>query len=82
MVAIDEMKNLGPKSKAWLQAAGIENVEALNELGAVEVYRRVKAIEPRASLNLLYGLQAALLDIHWTDLPPDMKADLKAQVTE
>jgi hypothetical protein len=28
----------------------------------------------------MYGLQAALLDIPWNELPPDIKEELKRQV--
>jgi DNA transformation protein len=49
-------------------------------LGVVEAYKRVKAAYPeKVSLNLLYGLQAALLDLPWNELPPDIKEELKRQ---
>jgi hypothetical protein len=34
----------------------------------------------KVSLNLLYGLQAALLDLPWNELPLDIKAELKKKV--
>jgi hypothetical protein len=34
------------------------------------------------SLNLLWGLQAALLDLPWNELPPDIKEELWRQVEE
>ncbi len=78
-----QIKNIGKMSSGWLHEAGIHSLADLEDLGAVEAYRRVKALYPqRVSLNLLYGLHAALLGIAWYDLPPDMKADLKAQVEE
>ena len=68
------MKNIGPKSKEWLASVGIHSLDDVAELGVVETYRRVKAAYPeKVSLNLLYGLQAALLDI---------KNELKRQVGE
>lgn len=74
------MKNIGPKTTRWLNEIGVYTLEDLEALGVVEVYKRLKQARPReVSLNALYGLQAALLNIHWNDLPPDMKADLKAQ---
>ena len=75
------MKNLGPKSSEWLASVGIHTLEDVAALGVVEAYTRVKAAYPaRVSLNLLYGLQAALLNIPWNELPPDIKAELKKQV--
>ena len=75
------MKNMGPKSREWLASVGIHSLDDVAELGVVETYRRVKAAYPeKVSLNLLYGLQAALLDLPWNELPPDIKEELKNQV--
>ena len=75
------MKNMGPKSSAWLASVGVHTLEEVAELGVVETYLRVKSAYPdKVSLNLLYGLQAALLDLPWNELPPDIKAELKRQV--
>jgi DNA transformation protein len=50
-------------------------------LGVVETYKRVKAAYPeKVSLNLLYALQAAIFDLPWNELPPDIKEELKQQM--
>ncbi len=59
---------LGPVSKRMLAAAGITSVESLRRLGAVEAYRRVRAHDPRASLNLLWALEGALTGRPWEDV--------------
>lgn len=75
------MKNIGPKSREWLASVGIHTLDDVASLGVVETYRRVKAAYPeKVSLNLIYGLQAALLDLPWNELPPDIRAELKSQV--
>jgi DNA transformation protein len=75
------MKNIGPKSSDWLASVGVNNLDAVARLSVMETYIRVKAAYPeKVSLNLLYGLQAALLDLPWNELPPDIKAELKRQV--
>lgn len=75
------MKNVGPKSKHWLASVGVHTLDDVVNLGVVETYKRVKAAYPeKVSLNLLYGLQAALLDLPWNELPPDIKQELKQQV--
>lgn len=77
------MKKLGPKSSEWLASIGIHTLDDVATLGVVETYRRVKAAYPeKVTLNMLYGLQAALLGIRWDELPPDIKAELKRQVEE
>lgn len=76
-----DLRNLGPKSRQWLAEIGITTFEEIERLGSVEVYRRLKASRPReVSLNMLYGLEAAILDIPWQQLPQDVKDQLKAQV--
>ena len=75
------MKNLGPKSKEWLASVGIHSLDDVAELGVLEAYKRVKAAYPEnVSLNMLYALQAALLDLPWNELTPDIKAELRKQI--
>ena len=77
------MKNIGPKSSEWLASVGVHTLDDVAAIGVIEIYKRVKAAYPdKVSLNLLYGLQAALLDLPWNELPPDIKAELKRQVEE
>lgn len=81
MAHTDKIPNLGPKSRQWLAEVGIETLEDVEALGAIEAYLRVKAAFPdRVTLNMLYGLQAALMGLRWNQLPPEVKADLKKQV--
>jgi DNA transformation protein len=77
------IKNMGPKSTEWLASVGLHSLDDVAELGPVEAYRRVKAAYPdKVSLNMLWGLQAALLDLPWNELPPDIKNQLRRQVEE
>ncbi|MGN6917306.1 TfoX/Sxy family DNA transformation protein, partial [Neisseria sp. P0017.S004] len=65
------MRNLGEKSRAWLAAVGIHNEEDLIAVGSVEAYKRAKSAFPKqVSLNLLYGMEAALLGLRLDELPP------------
>lgn len=75
------MKNIGPKSSEWLASVGVHSLDDVAKLGVVETYKRVRAAYPeKVTLNMLWSLQAALMDIHWKDLPPDIKDELKRQV--
>ena len=77
------MRNIGPKSSAWLASIGIHTLDDVAELGVVENYCRVKVACPeKVSFNLLYALQAALLDLPWSELPLDIRNELKNQVGE
>lgn len=81
MSDLTDLRNIGSQSARWLDSLGIHTAEDLYEVGVVDAYLRVKTAYPRqVSLNLLYALQGALLDLPWNELPPGMKADLREQV--
>jgi len=63
------LRNLGPVSVPWLEAVGVRSGDDLARVGPVEAYLRAKAAYPeRVTLNLLYALQGALLDLPWNKL--------------
>ncbi len=63
--SISALHGLSPKSQAMLARAGITSFEDLQKRASVEVYLRTKALNPSASLNLLWGLESALTGQHW-----------------
>ncbi|WP_415206934.1 TfoX/Sxy family protein [Rudaea sp.] len=71
-----KIRNVGPKSAAWLRQVGVRTQDDLVRLGAVEAFMKVKRAGFRPSLNLLYALEGALADCHWADLPEERKAAL------
>lgn len=73
---LSAMRNLGPKSQAVLAKAGIKTVAQLRKLGAVQAYARVKAKDPRASLNLLWALEGALSGRDWKSVAETDRASL------
>lgn len=77
---LDRLKNLGPVSRRWLNEIGIFTISDLERAGSVEAYLKLKRYYPkRVSLNLLYGMEAALMGIHWKQLPQEVKAKLKSE---
>jgi len=77
-----QLKNLGMASVNILHAVGINTYADLRSAGAVDVYLRIKARDINVSKVMLYALQGALMDIHWNDLPADMKARLVADAEQ
>jgi DNA transformation protein and related proteins len=71
-----QLANLGPKSAAFLQTAGIRTREELERLGSVAAYARVKKVEPRASLNLLWALEGELTGLHWREVAREHRTSL------
>jgi DNA transformation protein len=79
---LQQLKNLGKTSSQWLHAVGIHNAVDLRRHGAVAAYRAVRSRGFRASKALLYAIEGALLDIHWSELPANRKEILKQQLEE
>jgi TfoX/Sxy family transcriptional regulator of competence genes len=75
-VSTSKLRNIGPKSAAWLRQVGLRTQEDLVAVGSVEAFVRVKRAGFRPSLNLLYALEGALLDCHWQQLPEARRSEL------
>jgi DNA transformation protein len=74
---IADLKGLGPKTAERLALVGIDTVQQLENVGAVGAYRLLKDAFPNwASLNALWGVQAALMEIDWRLLPLEIKQQL------
>ena len=71
-----KLRNIGPKSAAWLRQVGLRTQEDLESVGAVEAFIRVKRAGFRPSLNLLYALEGALMDCHWQEVPSERRSEL------
>lgn len=71
-----QLRNLGKTSVQWLHAVGVHTRDQLVDKGPVNIYQAVKNRGFRANRVLLYALQGALLDVHWSELEPEVKARL------
>ena len=71
-----KLRNIGPKSAAWLRQVGLRTFDDLASIGAVEAFMRVKRAGFKPSLNLLYALEGALLDCHWQQVPDARRSEL------
>ena len=73
-----DLKNIGPKTLKRLESIGVYTLEDIETLGVIKVYLRLKAVYPQeVSLNALWALQGAVLDIPWNQLLPELKTALK-----
>ena len=75
-----KMRNIGPKSAAWLRQVGLRTHEDIATAGAVDAFMRVKRAGFRPSLNLLYSLEGALTDCHWQEVPEARRLVLVAEL--
>lgn len=75
-----KMRNIGPKSAAWLRQVGLRTEADLINAGPVDAFMRVKRAGFKPSLNMLYALEGALQDCHWQEVPEARRAELVAAV--
>lgn len=73
-----KLRNIGPKSAAWLRQVGLRSHEDIAAIGTVEAFMRVKRAGFKPTLNLLYAIEGALLDCHWQEIPDQRRNELIA----
>lgn len=75
-MSTSQLRNIGPKSAAWLRQVGVHTQQDLQAAGAVDAFVRVRRAGFRPSLNLLYALEGALEGCHWQDIPGERRSAL------
>ena len=73
-----KMRNIGPKSAAWLRQVGLRSLDEITAIGTVEAFMKVRRAGFKPSLNLLYALEGAILDCHWQEIPDQRRTELVA----
>jgi hypothetical protein len=74
--AAEKIRNIGPKSMAWLRQTGVRSLADLQSVGSLAAFVRIKRAGFRPSLNLLYALEGAILGCHWQEIPDTRRAEL------
>ncbi|HET6395214.1 MAG TPA: TfoX/Sxy family protein [Pseudoxanthomonas sp.] len=74
------LRNIGPKSAAWLRQVGLRTAEDLAAAGPVQAFLKVRRAGFKPSLNLLYALEGALAGSHWHDVPEPRRRQLLAEL--
>lgn len=72
----EKLRNIGPKSSAWLRQVGLRTREDLDAIGAVEAFMKVKRAGFKPTLNLLYSIEGALRDCHWQEISDARRSEL------
>jgi DNA transformation protein len=72
------LRNIGPKSAAWLRQVGLRTREDLVAAGTLDAFMRVKRAGFKPGLNLLYAIEGALNDCHWQEVPEARRVELVA----
>jgi hypothetical protein len=79
---LSDLPNLGPRSMAQLEHAGIRSVSQLRKIGAVAAYVRLRRSWPQASLNALYALAGAVEGVDWRQMKRTRKLELLTAVED
>ena len=80
VAALAGLRNIGPKTAAWLAGIGIKSEADLRRVGPVAAYRRLKHERPQeVTVVCLYALYGALANRHWNELPAELKQALRAE---
>ena len=72
----EKMRNIGPKSAAWLRQVGLRSLDDISQIGVVDAFMKVRRAGFKPSLNLLYALEGAVLDCHWQEVPDARRTEL------
>ncbi|WP_276979655.1 TfoX/Sxy family DNA transformation protein [Flavobacterium filum] len=76
-------KNIGSTIVKRLNEIGVYSLADLAEMTSVKAYKKICERHPGKIFPVcyyLYSLEGVLLDLHWNDLPNDVKSDLLHQV--
>lgn len=76
-------RNIGPTILKRLNEINVYTLADLAKLTSVKAYQLICERNPDKNISVcyyLYSLEGALLDMHWDDLPKDLKQDLLKQV--
>lgn len=78
-MSLPKLRNIGPKSAAWLRQVGLHSREDLEAAGPVEAFMRIKRAGFKPTMNLLYAIEGALCDCHWQEVPDARRQQLVAE---
>lgn len=74
-----KLPNVGKVLAGNLIKSGITTPEELYRVGAKEAFLRIRReVDPEACLHMLYGIKGAILGIPDSELPEDVREDLRA----
>lgn len=76
---IEALRNLGPKSAAWLADAGISTRSELARTGAIEACRRMLRAGHPVTTVMAYAIEGALMNCDWRELPFEFRKHLRIE---
>ena len=77
MGKLSKLPNLGKVVEGQLNAVGIMTVEDLEAAGSKGAWLKIQQTDPSACIHRLLGLEGAIRRVKKTELPAEVRADLK-----
>ncbi|HPP67188.1 MAG TPA: TfoX/Sxy family protein [bacterium] len=77
MGRLSDLPNIGKVMEKRLVKAGINDVEALRQVGSKEAFIKLRLLEGDTCFNSLCALEGAIQGIRWHYLDCETKAELK-----
>ena len=71
-----KLRGIGPKSLMLFNKVGIDSYDKFMQIDPFELYKLLKQIDPRVSLNMIYGIIGAQQDIDWRDVAQNQKTQI------
>jgi DNA transformation protein len=79
---IENLRNLGKGSAAWLRLIGVHTIAELQRTGPIAVYSILRFQRPEVTENLLWAMVCGLQDRDWRDLSDHEKIALRHELAE
>jgi DNA transformation protein and related proteins len=73
---LEALRNLGPKSAAWLAAVGLTSREDLVRTGAVGACRLLREAGCPVTRVMAYAIEGALMDCDWWKIPMSFRQQI------
>lgn len=77
MGELSKLPNIGKTVEEQLNQVGIMTEEDLKAVGAKQAWLKIQTIDESACINRLQALEGAIRGVKKTELPDEVKADLK-----
>ena len=78
---VESLRCLGPKMKEHLNAIGIVSVGDLKEMGVMDAYLALIKTRIKPNPSYAWALFAALLDVEFHQVPPELKDAFRAELS-
>jgi DNA transformation protein and related proteins len=74
--ALSELRGLGPVSVAMLGSVGVTSAAQLRKADVFLLFKKIRTLHPRTSINLLYALLGAVNDQDWRTVARDRRTEV------